>query len=93
MRCRDEHERLVAEQAVLAYRAVNRAADDAVFGHGMRAMEDVALEASRDHARRLLEAASRRRLEAEKNDPRRANRNDAPRATDGSSTSGRPRGS
>lgn len=88
MQYRDDHERLVAEQAVLAYRAVNRAADEAEFGHGMEAMEGAALDASRDHARRLLEAASRRRLEAEK-----VSRHDVPRATGGSSTSGRPRGS
>lgn len=63
---KDEQERLVAEQAILAYRAVNEAADGAEFGHGMEAMEDVALEAGREHARQLLTTASQRRVAAEK---------------------------
>lgn len=57
MRFRNDQERLVAEQAVLAYRATVQAADDAEFGHGMEAIEDVALKSSREHGRRLIELA------------------------------------
>lgn len=72
MQFKDDCERLIAEQAVLAYRAVNAAADAAEFGHGMSAMEGEALEASRAMGRSLIEAASRRRAADEKRSGRRA---------------------
>jgi hypothetical protein len=53
-------ERLIAEQAVLAYRAVQEAADRAEFGHGLEAIEDAALKAGREQSRRLIESAMRR---------------------------------
>jgi len=61
MQFKDEQERLIAEQAVLAYRAVNQAADQAEFGHGMEAIEDSALRGCREQGRRLIELAMRRR--------------------------------
>jgi hypothetical protein len=61
MRFRDEQERLIAEQAVLAYRAVNDAAAAAAFGHGMEAIEDAALPGCRAQGRRLIELAMARR--------------------------------
>lgn len=71
MEFRDEQERLIAEQAVLQYRAVNEAADRAAFGHGMEAIEDAALEGCREHGRRLIESALRRRALSEKARPAR----------------------
>jgi len=50
----DERERVIAEQAVLAYRAVREAAAHAAFGRGLEVTEAAALEATRDHGRRLL---------------------------------------
>lgn len=61
MQFKDEQERLIAEQAVLAYRAVNEAADKAEFGHGMEAIEDAALAGCREQGRRLIEMALTRR--------------------------------
>lgn len=66
MTFRDEHERLIAEQAVLQYRAVQEAGDGAAFGHGMEAIETAALESSREHGRRLIESAMSRRASSEK---------------------------
>lgn len=60
MRFRNDQERLIAEQAVLAYRATVQAADEAAFGHGMEAIEDAALAGSRAHGRRLIELAMKR---------------------------------
>lgn len=81
MRFKDEQERLIAEQAVLAYRAVNQAADDAAFGHGMAAIEDAALDGCREHGRRLIEAALARRGAQKARTP-------APGAGDGPTSSG-----
>jgi len=60
MQFRDDHEELIAEQAVLAYRATVRAADEAACGRGMEAIEDAAFEGSQAHGRRLLELAMER---------------------------------
>lgn len=60
MQFRDDQERLVAEQAVLQYRATLQAADEATFGHGMEAIEEAALAGSREHGRRLVELAMQR---------------------------------
>jgi len=54
---RDERERLIAEQAVLQYRAVREAAASAKYGHGLEVMEVAALAGSREHGRRLLSEA------------------------------------
>lgn len=54
---RDEQERLIAEQAVLQYRAVREAAAAAEYGHGLEAMEVAALAGSREHGKRLLSQA------------------------------------
>jgi hypothetical protein len=60
-----ERERLVAEQAVLAFRAVQEAADKAQWGHGLETVEDAVLEQGREQQRRMLnqamEAASQKR--------------------------------
>ncbi len=66
MEFRDEQERLIAEQAVLTYRAVQAAADEAAFGEGMEAIETAALEGCREHGKRLIESALRRRASSEK---------------------------
>lgn len=60
MQFKDDQERLIAEQAVLAYRSTLQAADEAEFGRGMEAIEDAALAGSREHGRRLLELAMKR---------------------------------
>lgn len=56
MEFRDESERLVAEQAVLGYRAVKRAASEAAFGDGMAAIERAALQSSRELGRCVIES-------------------------------------
>lgn len=66
MAYRNEQERLIAEQAVLQYRAVQAAADTAAWGHGMEVTEDAALAASREHGRQLLEQALAQRAASEK---------------------------
>ena len=66
MRFKDERERLIAEQAVLGYRAVQEAASKAVWGYGMEAMEEATLEVCREHGRRLLEEAAAARVAVEK---------------------------
>jgi len=62
---KDDQERLVAEQAVLAYRAVKEAADTAAFGHGMEAIEEAALAGGREQIRRVI-ALALARVAAEK---------------------------
>lgn len=66
MDCLNDSERLIAEQAVLAYRAVQEAADQAAFGHGMEAMEEAALTKCREQVRRMLCEAARSRIESQK---------------------------
>lgn len=61
MHFRNEQEQLVAEQAVLAYREVNEAADHAEFGHGMEAIEDAVLHGIRDMGRIWIETAMNER--------------------------------
>lgn len=67
---RDERERLIAEQAVLQYRAVQEAAAAAKYGHGLEAMELAALAGSREHGRRLLSQAMQAASEKETTKPR-----------------------
>jgi hypothetical protein len=74
---KDEQERLVAEQAVLAYRAVNEAADAAKFGHGMEAIEDAALAGGREQMQRVIRLALSR-VAAEKDRATARGAGDAP---------------
>ena len=55
MEFKDERERLIAEQAVLGYRATQQAAASAEFGHGMEAIERAALQSSREYGRSVIE--------------------------------------
>jgi len=66
MRYKDAQEQLIAEQAVLHYRAVCEAAEQAAFGHGMEAMETAALEAGREHIARLIQTTANQRAASEK---------------------------
>lgn len=66
MEFKDECERMIAEQAVLGFRAVQAAASKAVWGHGMEAMEDATLAVCREHGRRLLQEAAAARVGIEK---------------------------
>lgn len=51
----DENERLVAEQAVLAYREVKKAMEAAPYGQGMACTEGAVLVQGREQQRRMLE--------------------------------------
>ncbi len=55
---RDENERLVAEQAVLVYRAVVEAAQTAPHGQGLACMEVAVLDQGREHLRQMLQRAT-----------------------------------
>ena len=66
MEFKDERERLIAEQAVLGFRAVEAAAAQAAWGHGMEAMEEATLEVCREHGRRLLQEVAANRVAVEK---------------------------
>lgn len=69
MRYRNERERLIAEQAVLAYREVEAAGDRAEFGQGLRALEDAVVARGREQQRRMLEMALQSRAAAQKKKP------------------------
>jgi hypothetical protein len=62
---RDENERLVAEQAVLVYRAVREAAQSAPHGQGLACMEAAVLDQGREHLRQMLERATAAEAEAQ----------------------------
>ena len=64
-----DEERLVAEQAVLTYRAVVEAAETASHGHGMDAMETAILDHGRKHLRAMLRHAAGAHAEAQKKGP------------------------
>ena len=53
----NEQERLVAEQAVLGYRAVMAAMEQAPWGRGLEVVERAVLEQGREQQRRVLEQA------------------------------------
>ncbi|MEK7756049.1 MAG: hypothetical protein AAB385_02440 [Planctomycetota bacterium] len=53
--CGDENERLVAEQAVLAYREVHKAMLAAPYGQGLACTEAAVLVQGREQQRRMLE--------------------------------------
>lgn len=55
LECVDENERLVAEQAVVAYREVRRAMQGAAHGQGLACTEAAVLAQGREQQRRVLE--------------------------------------
>ena len=62
-------ERLVAEQAVLTYRALEQAAASAPHGKGMATLEAVIHDKGFEHLRNMLSVASASRPEAQKKGP------------------------
>lgn len=62
---RDENERLVAEQAVLVYRAVVEAAQTAPHGQGLACMEVAVLDQGREHLRQMLQRATTAQVQAQ----------------------------
>src|SRR5690606_12420909 len=64
-----DRERLVAEQAVLTYRALEQAAADAPHGKGMATLEAVVHDKGFEHLRNMLAAAAGARPEAQKKGP------------------------
>lgn len=66
LECRDENERLVAEQAVLAYREVFKAMQAAPHGQGLACTEAVVLAQGREQQRRMLELIVGDHAEAQK---------------------------
>jgi len=61
-----ENERLIAEQAVLAYQAVREAAQTARQGQGMTAIEQVVQEKGFQTLRRMIELSASEHPEAQK---------------------------
>lgn len=55
LECTDENERLIAEQAVLAYREVHKAMQGAPHGQGLFCTEAAVLAQGREQQRRMLE--------------------------------------
>lgn len=66
---RSDEERLVAEQAVLTYRAVWEAGLQAPHGRGMDAMEGAILDRGRELLRQTLEHAASAHARAQKKGP------------------------
>jgi hypothetical protein len=63
------NERLIAEQAVLAYQAVKEAAKNAPHGHGMAVVEQVATEKGFETLRKMIELGASEQAEAQKKGP------------------------
>jgi len=63
---RNEQERLIAEQAILAYREVQAAGEAAPHGQGMAALEGATVETGRRQMRLVLEQALGSRCEGQK---------------------------
>lgn len=61
-----ENERLVAEQAVLTYRALEEAAMSAPRGKGMQTLERVVHDKGFEHLRMMLQTVASARPEAQK---------------------------
>lgn len=59
-------ERLVAEQAVLTLRALDKAADEAPHGQGLNRLEAVIHDQGFEHLRKMLGSAISAREEAQK---------------------------
>ncbi len=85
---RNARERLIAEQAVLAYREVEAAGAAAAHGQGMAALEMATLATGRRQMRQVLAEALRSQAEAQKKG-RRSNAHAA--ASGRGSNAGRPR--
>jgi hypothetical protein len=62
-------ERLVAEQAVLLVRALDKAADEAPHGQGLACLEKVIVDEGFSHLRTMLASAVSAREEAQKKGP------------------------
>ena len=60
------NERLVAEQAVLAYRAMAKAGSTAPHGQGMAALERVATSDGLESIRKMIELSASEHPEAQK---------------------------
>ena len=63
------NERLVAEQAVAAYRTATRAMRDAPQGHGLDRIEQAVRDKGLDGLRRMIELAASEHDEAQKKGP------------------------
>jgi hypothetical protein len=61
-----DSERLVAEQAVLTYRALEQAAATAPHGKGLATLEGVIHDKGLEHLRTMLSVAAASRTEAQK---------------------------
>jgi hypothetical protein len=61
-----DNERLMAEQAVLAYQAVKEAVRTAPHGHGMAAIEQVVQDKGFEVLRRMIELGASEHPEAQK---------------------------
>ena len=66
LECCDENERLVAEQAVLAYREVYKAMQTAPHGQGLACTEAAVVMQGREQQRRMLELILGGHAEAQK---------------------------
>lgn len=64
-----DNERLMAEQTVLAYRAVKAAVVSAPHGQGMAAIEGVVLDKGFETLRRMIELGASEHPEAQKKGP------------------------
>ena len=62
----DERERLVAEQALLALRAMDQARDSAEYGRGLEAIEEVALREGLGVVRQMVQQSLSAHEEAQK---------------------------
>lgn len=62
----NEREKLVLEQALLAYREVEAARLGAAYGHGMEVLEQAVIDTGRRQQRQVLELALRSQAEAQK---------------------------
>jgi hypothetical protein len=64
-----DSERLIAEQAVLTYRALEQAAATAPHGKGLATLEGVIHDKGFEHLRNMLSIAAMSRAEAQKKGP------------------------
>jgi hypothetical protein len=61
-----DRERLVAEQAVTTYRALEKAAATAPVGQGLATLENIIHDKGFEHLRNMLQTAAASRAEAQK---------------------------
>jgi hypothetical protein len=61
-----ENERIIAEQAVLSYRDLKQATQNAPPGHGMAAIEEVVLKKGFETLRKMIELGASEHSEAQK---------------------------